>query len=341
MRFTGERVYVTGATGFIGRAIARRLVEEGAHVTALVRASSDTTALREIGVTLAEGNVRDPSSLDFSSHDLVVHAAAWVGMGIPKRRRPLFWETNVTGTANVLDAARRADVSRVVHVSSIAALGRTRSGVPATEADFARRPAWYTSYYEESKTAAHALALDALAQGLRVSIPMPGLVIGRGSSFDWILQRFAAGKLPALPKGDGVKGWVHVDDTAEGILLAARGRGPYLLVDDCVTTTELFARLTHLADVPKPRWKVSVRTLGVAAAVVEGLYHAVGKTPPVSREVVAGLREPMTYDAARARKELAWKPDLWGRLAADVRALKPRVEEQKEKRKGRRAKGAA
>jgi nucleoside-diphosphate-sugar epimerase len=335
VRFKDTRVLVTGATGFIGRVVTRKLVEEGAAVTALARPTSDTAFLRNLGVTIQEGNVRDPSTLDFRGQDVIVHAAAWVGMGLPKRKRALFWETNVDGTRHALDAARRGDVQRFVHVSSIAALGRTRNPLkPVTETDFARRPNRYASYYEESKTAAHALALDALREGLPVVAPMPGLVMGRGSPFDGILQRFAAGTLPALPSGDGVKGWVHVKDAAEGILLTAlKGKGPYILVDDCVTVRELFARLTHLADVPKPKWRVPVTALGALAFLLEKSYHAVGKTPPLSRELVMSLREPMRYDASRARKELQWKPDMWTRLTEDVRALKPEPGTGKGKRK--------
>lgn len=320
MRFAGARVYVTGATGFIGARVARKLVAEGASVTALVRASSDASLLKGLGVRLAEGNVRDRATLDFSGHDVVVHAAAWVGFGVPARRRKLFWDTNVGGTENVLDAARRADVPKVVHVSSVAAIGRHGDHV-VTEDDWKRRPATYLSYYEESKAAAHRAALES---GLNVALPMPGLVVGTGSPFDALFRRFANGKLPLLLSGDAPKGWVHVDDTAEGILLAAlKGRGAYLLVDDCVTPSELFARLSHAVDVKRPRWSVPLPVVKAAAAVVDSSYQAVRRTPPLSRELVAALDVPMKYDSARAKKELGWKPDLWGKLAADVRAMKP------------------
>lgn len=320
MRFAGARVFVTGATGYIGRHVVRKLVDDGALVTALVRPSSDASYLKGLGVALAEGNVTDRASLDFAGHDLVVHSAAWVGFGIPAKRRQLFWDTNVTGTENVLDAARRADVPKIVHVSSVAALGRHPDRV-ATEDDWNRRPATFLSYYEESKTAAHRAALES---GLNVALPMPGLVVGKGSDFDPIFRRFAEGKLRLTLRGDAVKGWVHVDDTAEGILLAAlKGRGSYLLVDDCVTASEMLARLAHVIDVRQPSVRVPLAAAKAAAAVVDGSYHAIGKTPPISRELVRGLEVPMRYDSARARRDFAWKPDLWGKLTADLRAMKP------------------
>lgn len=324
-RFAGAHVFLTGGTGFIGGVLARRLVEEGARVTVLARRPERARRLRELGVDVREGDVTEPASIDLRDQDLVIHAAAWVAMGIPRAKRRLFWDTNVEGTANVLEAARRADVPKVVHVSSIAALARAaaRPGHAASEADYDPRPATYASFYERTKVEAHRLADES---GLHVAMPMPAIVLGPGGPFDVLFRRFATGRLPALPKGDAVKGWVHVEDAAEGVLLAAlKGSGPYLLVDDCVKTSELFARLAHVVGVRAPTRRVHVRTIAAVAAVVEGAYHAAGKVPPLSSELVRGLREPMRYDSSRARKELGWAPDMWPRVAADVRAMKPKA----------------
>lgn len=348
MRFAGARVLLTGGTGFIGGVVARRLVEEGALVTALARPKADTRHLRNLGVTVREGNVAVASSLDFSDQDVVVHAAAWVGLGVPRKKRDLFWLTNVGGTANVVEAARRADVPKLVHVSTIAALprGSARPGRAAVEADFDASAIEHApSFYSKSKMEAHRIVLES---GLHVALPMPAVVLGPGGPFEPVLRRLANGRLRALPSGDGVKAWAHVEDVAEGVLLAAlRGSGPYLLVDDCVTTSELLARLAHVVDVPVPRRRVPVSALAAAAAVVEAAYHAVGKTPPVSRELIEGLREPMTYDSARAREDLGWRPDLWRRVADDVRALRAptkaelKQREASEKREARAAKARA
>ncbi|MHB8603858.1 MAG: NAD-dependent epimerase/dehydratase family protein [Thermoplasmatota archaeon] len=333
-RFRGARVYITGATGYIGERVVRKLVAEGADVTALARPSAKTASLRNLGVTVVQGDVRDARTIDARGHDYLIHAAAWVGFGVPKRRQKLFWETNVTGTRNVLEAARRGDVPKIVHVSSVAALGATGDEKDATE-ETPRAP-HFRSLYEKSKTASHRLAMDS---GLHVALPMPSLVVGTGSGFDPLFKRFVIGKLPALPKGDAVKGWVHIDDTAEGVLLCAlRGKGPYLLSDENLAPSELFARLSHVLKIRAPKRRVGVGTLLFGTRVLERLYHSIGKTPPISTEVVGSLTEPMRYDSSRARNELGWRPDFWGKLTADLEAMKPRKKKGKKGGKSDRKK---
>jgi dihydroflavonol-4-reductase len=316
VRFTGRKVYVTGATGFVGGAVARRLLDEGAEVTCLVRPGTPAGDLERRGARVARGDVTEPATLDLSGHHVLVHAAAWVAFGLPARKRPLLRRTNVGGTENVLHAAERAGVAKVVHVSSVAALAPTGAR-PATEED--GRTTGFESDYARSKGESHALAL---ASRLPHAVPMPGLVVGRGGPFDPLLRALARGRVPALPGDDAVKGWVHVDDCAEGILLCAlRGTGPYLLVDENLRSTELFVAACEEAGVRVPRRRLPAGLLVRGAGIVEAAWHAVGKTPPVSRELLRGLQRPMAYDASRARKDLGWRPDLVKRLADDLRAM--------------------
>ncbi len=317
MRFAGRKVYLTGGTGFIGGVVARKLVEEGAQVTCLVRPRTSAGPLERLGCRIVRGDVTEPATLDLSGQHLVVHAAAWVGYGLPRRKLPLFRRTNVEGTRNVLHAAERAGVSKVVHVSSIAALGVTGAG-PANEESV--RNGSYQSEYERTKTEAHELAAHA---PLASAIPMPGVVLGRGGPFDPLLEWLARGRLPALPADDAVKGFVHVEDAAEGILLCAlRGQGPYLLVDENLRITELLVAACEEAGLPVPRRRVPAGLVVGAAGVVEGAYKTLRKTPPVSRELLQSLTVPMSYDSTKARKDLLWRPDLVKRLAGDLAAIK-------------------
>ncbi|HUR68584.1 MAG TPA: NAD-dependent epimerase/dehydratase family protein [Candidatus Thermoplasmatota archaeon] len=316
MRFTGRKVYLTGATGFIGAHVARQLLAEGASVTCLVRSQTQAGDLERQGATIARGDITNPATLDLSGQHLLIHAAAWVGHGLPAKKLPLFRRTNVGGTENILHAAERAGVAKVVHVSSIAAIGAT----PGGRADEGTpRGATFQSEYERTKTDAHGIALKA---ALPIAVPMPGIVLGRGGSFDPLLSRLARGRVPALPEDDAVKGFVHVEDTAEGILLCAlKGHGPYLLVDENMRTTELFVAALEEAGLRVPRRRIPTRALVAAGSAVEGAYKLVGKTPPFSGELLHGLTVPMSYDSSKARKELGWRPDLVKRLAQDLRAL--------------------
>jgi dihydroflavonol-4-reductase len=313
VRFTGRRVFVTGGTGFIGSVVVRKLIEEGASVTCLVRPASNAGDLERMGAVIARGNVTEPATLDLSGHDTLVHAAAWVGYGLPERKRALLQKTNVGGTENVLHAAERAGVKKVVHVSSIAASGSMGDG-PVTEDT--PRAATFKSDYERTKVEAHRLAL---ASPIPAALPMPGLVVGRNGPFDRIFRALAKGNLPALPGDDAVKGWVHVEDAADGILAcAAKGLGAFLLVDENMRATELFVAALEEAGLKVPRRRVSSKLIVGAASVVERSYNLAGKTPPFSRELLHALTIPMEYDSTRARRELGWKPDLVRRLADDL-----------------------
>lgn len=313
MRFTGRKVYLTGATGFIGGYVARRLLEEGATLTCLVRAQTPAHDLERAGATIVRGDITNPATLDLSGQHVVIHSAAWVGYGLPAKKLPLFRRTNVEGTRNVLHAAERAGVGRLVHVSSIAAIGATASGIATEDV---RRSGEPESEYARTKTEAHEIALKA---GIPASVPMPGVVLGRGGPFDPLLRGLARGKIPALPGDDAVKGWVHVEDVAEGVLLAAlKGHGPYLLVDENARTTEVFVAALEEAGLPVPRRRVPTKLIVGAGHTVEGAYKLVGKTPPFSGELLQSLTQPMRYDSAKARKELGWRPELTKRLAADL-----------------------
>lgn len=132
----GARVLVTGGTGMIGQAIVRHLQQAGADVTTLSRRGArpgnpDHTALA--------GDINDPDSLDFQGVDAVVHGAAWVGFGLSPEKEVQLMHTNVEGTRNVLDAAARDGVRKVVHVGSVAALGDCM-GKPRDERWFHERP---------------------------------------------------------------------------------------------------------------------------------------------------------------------------------------------------------
>lgn len=315
MRFTGRRVFVTGATGFIGNVVTHKLLADGADVTCLVRKQTNAAALERAGAKIVRGDITEPATLDLTGQHILIHAAAWVGHGLPAKKRAVMRKTNVGGTENILHAASRAGVAKVVHVSSIAALG----GAMGMVTEDSRRAPEFTSDYERTKTEAHSAAL---ASALAKAIPMPGVVLGRGGPFDTILSMLAKGKLPGLPGDDAVKGWVHVEDTAEGVLLCAlKGMGPYLLVDENMRSTELFVAALEEAGLRVPRRRVPSALLVNGAGVLERAYNLAGKTPPISRELLKSLTVPMTYDSSKARKELGWRPRLVQRLAEDLQVL--------------------
>src|SRR5690606_4402136 len=200
-------ILVTGATGFLGATLVRRLVAEGAPVRILRRSSSALDLLGDAAGAVAhfEGDVTDWASVRAAVEGArqVYHAAAFVGFGGRKDREALM-AVNVGGTANVVDAAREAGVERLVHVSSIAALGRTPppGGILDETAEW--RPSKANTAYAVSKHLAEREAQRAVAEGLDAVTVNPALIFGPGRPGDntmRIAEKLRDGRLPAVPAG--------------------------------------------------------------------------------------------------------------------------------------------
>jgi nucleoside-diphosphate-sugar epimerase len=221
------RAFVTGATGFIGGRLAERLRERGDEVTALVRTPGKAEQLRGLGCALAEGDLSSVETLAgaMAGCDAVFHVAADYRIGVPESERAAMWDANVRGTENVLDAAGRAGVGRIVNVSTNSVVGNTRGEV--VDETYERPPQPFLSAYDESKLAAHRAVQERIAGGAPVIVAQPGGVYGRGdhSEMASLLERAFHGKPVVLALDSVGLNWVHVDDVVEGLLLVHdRGR---------------------------------------------------------------------------------------------------------------------
>jgi nucleoside-diphosphate-sugar epimerase len=252
------RVFLTGGTGFIGSAVARRLRARGDEVRALVRNPDKAKVLTSIGCEATPGDLGDEASIrgGMRGCDAVIHGAAIYEIGIKRARRPAMLDANVRGTERVLGAALELGIPKVVYVSTVAAFGNTR-GVIVDET-FRHPGDSYTSYYEETKVAAHAVAREMIAKGLPCVIAQPGLVYGPGDQSETgrTMARFLSGKLPALPFQDTGVNAVHVDDVAEGIVLALDKGRPgesYVFGGEVTTLGGLIGTLARVAGKKPPR----------------------------------------------------------------------------------------
>ena len=211
---------VTGASGLLGAALVRGLLEKGVRVRALY--NSNTKALEGIDVEPMKADVTDPAALEraFDGADVVVHSAAYVS--IDPREAGTTYRINVDGTKNVIDAVKKKRVKRMVHVSSVHALKQDPLDRPLDE----ERPledAKDASPYERSKAEAEREVLAAVGAGLDAVIVHPGGVIG---PFDYkptgsgrMLFDLGSGSLPALLPGG--HDWVDSRDVASGAIAAA------------------------------------------------------------------------------------------------------------------------
>jgi dihydroflavonol-4-reductase len=180
------KAFVTGATGFIGEHVVRKLRARGDDVVALTRSAHRAETLRDAGVELAEGDLSDPASVrrGVDGCDVAFHVAGVYRVGIPPRDGPAMYEANVRGTEVVLDAATEAAVRRIVYVSTCNVFGDTRGRI--VDESYQRPEAeGFLSYYDETKYLAHRAAVNRAQRGVPIVIVQPGGCSGRTTTPRW------------------------------------------------------------------------------------------------------------------------------------------------------------
>jgi nucleoside-diphosphate-sugar epimerase len=299
-----ERVFVTGANGFIGRTLARRYRELGAEVCGV-----DFTADPQWNVVA--GDVREPDKWrsQLAGADLVLHTAAVVSMVAPMRAA---WEVNCDGTRQLLTACREQGVARFVQLSSVAAFG---FDFPVN-VDESHPLITCGNSYVDTKIASEHTVLAAHAGGeIDCTIIRPGDVYGPASRA-WIvvpLEMMRAGQFLLPDAGQGVFSPVYIDDLVNGIVLAAgtpEGAGQIFTLTSGVgvSCAEFFGH--HW------RWlgkSGSPRTLpkGLAIMLAEaggGLARLLGRSTEMGRGSVGLLGRPATYSIEKARRLLGYSP---------------------------------
>jgi dihydroflavonol-4-reductase len=303
------RAFVTGATGFIGGRVAAKLLERGWDVTVLARNPERAAGLYELGATLAAGDVTEPSTLTapMRGADAVFHLAAWYALGVSDREG--MEGANVGGTEHVLEAAAAANVSKVVYCSSVIALGAGRPGEIGDETR--RHDGRFGSLYEETKWRAHEVARVRAASGEPVVTVMPGAVYGPGdtSIMGTLLRIYARRLLIAVPFGDASFSWVHVDDVADGVLLAAdKGRDgeEYVLSGDNESVTGLLRRIAPLTRIRPPLWSIP-QTVMRLARPLSPIVGAVLRQPSgIVRDGLQSMRGSLMFSSEKAQRELGY-----------------------------------
>ena len=326
------RYFLTGATGFIGRSLARQLREAGHDVVALVRSPERARDLEEAGVELAPGDITRPETLPdaMAACDGVFHVAGWYNVGQPDRR--MAEAINVTGTRNVLEAAGEAGVERVVYTSTVAVYGDT--GGREVDESYRSEGPWL-SEYDRSKWLAHyEVAEPMMEQGLPLVIVQPGVVYGPNdhSRVGAVLRDYLRRRLPVIPSQGAC--WSFVDDMARGHI-QAMDRGTigksYNLSGPCLRWDEVLATAEELTGIPRPRIvlpPIGARLAAWLMTPIARLTELPATYHPETLRVAAGT----TYfsDDSRARRELGWDPrpleeGLAVTLDAEMEALQVRL----------------
>jgi dihydroflavonol-4-reductase len=301
---------VTGATGFVGAAVARALLNAHWQVRVLARSGSDRSNLRALSVEVHEGDLNQPASLlpALQGCEALFHVAADYRLGA--RDPEQLYRTNVDGTRAILAAARAAGVKRMVYTSSVATVGIPKNGAPGEEGTPVALENMI-GHYKRSKFLAEEVARDAARAGAPVVIVSPSTPVGPGdvkpTPTGQLVLDAAAGRMPAYV--DTGLNIVHVDDVAAGHLLAyERGRPGerYILGGQDMTLREILAQVATLVGRSPPRIRLPYGAVLPMAYLAEGFAKLTGRSGRLTLEGVRMSRKLMFFSSAKAVRDLGY-----------------------------------
>lgn len=303
------KTFVTGATGFLGSAIVRKLIERGEDVVVLARQGSDLRNVEGLKVEVRHGDLRDIASLHTAMKGCkrVYHAAAEYSLWVRDPRA--IYAVNVDGTRNVMTAAAGEGVERVVYTSTVGALGNPGDGTPGTE----DTPVSFEDMvgdYKKSKFLAEQAALRFASEGLPVVIVNPSTPVGprdiKPTPTGKMVLDFINGKMSAyLDTGLNL---IDVDDCAAGHILAMeKGRvgQKYILGNRNMSLKEIFETLSRITGIPAPRVRLPygfVYPIAFASTFVAD--HITKKPPLAPLDAVRMAKKKMYFDQSKAVREL-------------------------------------
>lgn len=302
-------VLVTGGTGFIGSNLAIALLDEGCHVRLLRRPNSDLRAIGDALVQYCIGDVRDPDSLKraVKGCDTVFHTAAMVSYW--RKEREEMYRTNIDGTRNVVEACLELNVEKLVHTSSIAAIGYSEDGAPARETNEFN---WdrYDIGYRISKHLAEREVQRGVRNGLHAVLVNPSVVIGpRDVHFHGGQLIRDIHKKRLFYYVDGGMNVVYVGDVVKGHLLAAR-RGRvgerYILSGENLTHREIITTVAEVVHGLRPMFKVPAWAVRGIAATAELVGNVLNLKPWVTRELLASSALHNYFTCEKAQRELGY-----------------------------------
>jgi nucleoside-diphosphate-sugar epimerase len=307
---------VTGATGQLGSHIVEQLRQAGEHVRAIVRPGSDVAFLKEQGVELVEGDLKNPAGLAkaFDGAAVVYHSAARVSdWG--------HWETfrdeAVTSTTNVVEACRSAKVGRLLHVSSISVYGHPKlgPGERITEGTPLGQRFWMWDSYPRAKLLAEEIAWKLP----NVTVVRPSWIYGPRDrvTIPRVIPALLDRRVPIIGRGDNLLNIIYNADVARGCILAARhpgavGQAYNLCSEGEVTQRDLINALTDALGIERVGKRVPYG-LAIRFAWLKEAWARLRRspTPPaITRRAIYLIGRPTLYSIAKAREQLGWSPQV-------------------------------
>src|SRR5262245_16566509 len=309
------KYFVTGATGFVGGVLVKKLCEQEHEVHALVRDPDKAKELQAIGVRLFKGDVTDKESMRAAMQgvDGIFHVAGWYKIGVKDKSDGE--RVNIQGTHNVLELMQELKIPKGVYTSSLVVNSDTKGEMKDESYHFTGQ---HLSEYDRTKAVAHEVAKEFIAKGLPLVIVMPGLIYRPGDTSDLrtSILDFLHQKLPMLPSQTTFC-WAHVDDIIQGHILAMeKGKigESYIIAGEPYKISDAFQLASQITGKRAPG-VVSYKVMKALSVLVKPFDNFL---PPTYTS--EGLREVAgpTYlgDNSKAKRELGYNPrplrEGWG-----------------------------
>jgi nucleoside-diphosphate-sugar epimerase len=310
------KALVTGGTGFLGGALARRLQRLGWEVTALGRNASKIEELKSGGIHARSLDLKNQDAMADACRDqeIVFHCAA---LPSPWGNFEAFYQANVIGTRNVIRGCERHKVKRLVYVSTPSLYFDYSSRTNVRETDPLPEP---VSNYAATKILAEQEIDQAFEKGLATIAIRPRALFGPGDTviFPRLIPRLQSGRLPILGDGENVVDLTYIDNVVDALLLCAEspdgtlGKKYNISNGEPVRIWKLVERICTELNLPQPRRKISYRTAYAAASVLEMIYTLIPThpEPPLTRVSVSMMANSTTLDITAAKQELGYQPKV-------------------------------
>ncbi|MCG9480100.1 MAG: NAD-dependent epimerase/dehydratase family protein [Actinomycetia bacterium] len=306
---TNKLVMVTGATGFVGGNLALTLAKRGYRVRALVRDLGRANHLKKAGIHLIQGDIVNRVQVEKAVRGVhtIFHIAALYRSA--RHSDDVYRQVNVEGTSNIVNAAKKFGVHRLVHCSTIGVHGDVKS-VPGDE----NSPYDPGDIYQQTKLEGEMVVQEAIKEGLPATIFRPSGVYGPGDMR--LLKIFASihlGRFRIIGTGKTLYHLIYIDDLVEGISLCgekpeAVGQTYILAGPEYTTITELSRKVASAVNRKLPSGKLPLGPLKVAAAVCEALYRPFGLEPPLYSRRLDFFYKNRAFSIKKAKKELGFNP---------------------------------
>lgn len=311
------KVLLTGANGFVGMHLAKRLVRDGISVRAMVYGVQDHPELRHPLIELCHGDLMDPSSLEKAMEGVqqIYHLASLVGDWAPDPRD--FFRVNVVGTINLIEAAKKMGIQKIVATSTVGAIGPPDPSHVYPIDENHVRLLGFTLDYEASKFLIDARITQYVLQGMDIVTVYPTRIYGPGvvdrkNGYLWLMKSYLSRGFVTYPNfGDVLGNMVYIDDVVDGHVLAMnKGKAgeKYILGGENCTILEFFETIKAITGKKATRISIPFPMLKLMAFILGSMSRLTRKQPLLTRQLLKKSRYSWPVSSQKAQRELGYAP---------------------------------